>query len=303
MIYGKKWGVEMIEVFRQSCFNRYFELGAAQALKDKIVNPPIYLSVGSEWIPPLLKKSLNDCGIKRANIFGQHRCHSYYLTFTGEDEALALELCGSPNGCNKGYGGSASIGNIEGNIKLYPHDGLLGSQVPIAVGHSIAKPDELTICVLGDAAAEECYALSALGMAITKKCNILFICEDNDLSLLTTKKERRSWDIADVTRAMGLYTIKGKLDDSLWKIQSQLVDCIRRAKNGFPAFINLPIERHLWHAGWGRDGEVQYDYLSRFVEDLENIDPNIQDRGELVHIEEEEKEKADAIWRKMYSNS
>lgn len=293
----------MLEVFKQCCFNRYFELGAAQALKDKIVNPPIYLSVGSEWIPPLLKKSLNDCGVKRCSIFGQHRCHSYFLTFTDRANELALELCGSPVGCNKGYGGSASIGDITGDIKLYPHDGLLGSQVPIAVGHSIAKPDELTICVLGDAAAEEDYVLGALGWAQTKNASILFICEDNNLSLLTTKKERRSWDITDVSKAFGIYTETAKLEDSLYKTQNALKSLIIKAKNRIPTFINIEVERHLWHSGWGRDKPVEYDYLSRFVEDLENIDPNVEDRGQLVHIEEEQKDKADAIWRKMYSNS
>lgn len=293
----------MIEVFKQCCFNRYFELGAAQALKDKVVNPPIYLSVGSEFISPLLKKALVDCGVKRCNIFTQHRCHSYFLTFTDRAEELALELCGSPAGCNKGYGGSASIGDITGDIKLYPHDGLLGSQVPIAVGHSIAKPDELTICILGDAAAEEDYALGALGMAITKKCNILFIVEDNDLSLLTTKAERRSWDIVKVAKAMDLNTMNIPIGRSLWHTELILKEGIKSAQSKHPMLINIEVERHLWHSGHGRDKPVEYDYLSHFIEDLENIDPNVTNRGELVYIEEEKKEKAYDIWRKMYSNS
>ena len=41
---------------------------------------------------------------------------------------------------------------------------------------------------MGDASAEEDYVLGALGWASTKKLPILFIVEDNNLSILTEKK-------------------------------------------------------------------------------------------------------------------
>ena len=41
---------------------------------------------------------------------------------------------------------------------------------------------------MGDASAEEDYVLGALGWAATKKLPILFIVEDNNLSILTEKK-------------------------------------------------------------------------------------------------------------------
>ena len=41
---------------------------------------------------------------------------------------------------------------------------------------------------MGDASAEEDYALGALGWASTKELPILFIVEDNNLSILTEKK-------------------------------------------------------------------------------------------------------------------
>ena len=63
----------------------------------------------------------------------------------------------------------------------------MGSQVPIAVGHcySTRKP---TIVTMGDASAEEDYVMGALGWASTKNLPILFIVEDNNLSILTEKK-------------------------------------------------------------------------------------------------------------------
>ena len=47
---------------------------------------------------------------------------------------------------------------------------------------------KFTICFAGDASAEEDYFLAALGWASTKKLPILFVVEDNNLSILTEKK-------------------------------------------------------------------------------------------------------------------
>ena len=70
-------------------------------------------------------------------------------------------------------GGSASVSNTE-TANLIGHSGLLGDQVPIAVGcaHASQKP---TVVILGDAAAEEDYVLGALwGSAATKNAPVLF---------------------------------------------------------------------------------------------------------------------------------
>ena len=45
---------------------------------------------------------------------------------------------------------------------------------------------------LGDASAEEDYVLTSLGWASTKKLPILFIVEDNNLSILTEKKSEET---------------------------------------------------------------------------------------------------------------
>ena len=74
----------------------------------------------------------------------------------------------------------------------------MGSQVPIAVGHCY-KTQHPTIVYMGDASAEEDYVLGALGWASTKKIPILFIVEDNNLSILTEKKVRRNWESSQLS--------------------------------------------------------------------------------------------------------
>ena len=118
-------------------------------------------------------------------------------------ESLFYELLGSIKGDANGMRGSASLHSAENNI--FGHDGLMGSQAPIALGYAFASKT-LTICYAGDAAAEEDYYLAALGWAAIKKLPILFVVEDNeDLSILTKLK------LEDVGRFLKSQIIRIKL--------------------------------------------------------------------------------------------
>jgi len=283
--------LNMYEVVKQALYNRHFEYQAAEHLKQGMVNPPIYLSVGTEFIPPLLMYTLYSMKVDKCHIFTQHRCHSYFLTLSQNYEGLVRELCGKTDGCNEGYGGSASLSHTKNtDYKMWGHSGLLGDQIPIACGAAHAS-QELTICVLGDAAAEEDYALAAFGYAITKKTPILFICEDNNLSLLTTKAERRSWDIVDVVKGMGLKYQHLPLHTGMHEIKDAFTSGVESALDHHPAFINIEVYRHLWHAGAGQDGPVQYDWYEQYKKDNEfwqydELELAAKDKMEQIWLQE-----------------
>lgn len=236
--------------FLKTCLNQAFELEVANAHKAGYIKIPIYLSLGQEHIPAILSEFLNGWAV-----FPQHRSHSYLLSFGTDPEAIARELLGLPRSLNNGMGGSPSLSNKEKNI--FGHSGLLGDQAPIAAGYSLASQQK-TLCVLGDAACEEDYVLATLGFCVTKKCPILFVCEDNNLSILTEKHVRRSWDIATIARAFGLYSLE--MIDS-YNLISQYVENIELY---LPAFINISTVRKLWHAGSGVDGPPVRDSFALF---------------------------------------
>ena len=135
---------------------------------------------------------------------------------------------------------------------MYGHSGLMGDQVPVAVGAAFAsgKP---TLVVVGDASAEEDYVSSAMGYAATKKIPVLMICEDNDLSILTPVAKRRSWSIVDVYRSMGMEGVD--IADDPWLIAHY----VKAFKDKLPAVINVRTCRHLWHAGTGKDDEPEWN--------------------------------------------
>ena len=118
-------------------------------------------------------------------LFGQHRGHSIYLSFGGNIDKLIDELLGKKSGCSHGMGGSLGIHSKE--IKMYGHDGFMGSNACIGVGACMSS-NKPTIIFIGDAAIEEDYVLSSLSWVAKKKLPILFVVEDNNFAVLTKKK-------------------------------------------------------------------------------------------------------------------
>lgn len=230
----------LCRAFEEECFRR---------IKSGHVRCPTYLSAGQEFIPATISVWLEEQDITDRQIFIQHRGHSHYLCFGGNLDALVLELLGDSRGCAGGMGGSASIQSKEANI--YGHDGLMGTQVPIAVGACYAnrKP---TICFLGDAAAEEDYVLAGISWSATQQLPFLCVVEDNDLAILTRKQVRRSWSIVDVAKGFGLWSVDVNDDpDELYKVIPSL--------EAWPALINVNTTRKYWHAGAGCDDPDVFD--------------------------------------------
>ena len=237
-----------LEVFKKASYNRHFEEQVIKNIKLKNIKIPTYVSAGQEFISATIATICENMSIKPL-LFGQHRCHSIYLSFGGNKIKLIDELLGRKTGCTKGMGGSASIHSKE--INMYGHDGLMGSNGPIGVGACFAfkKP---TIIFLGDAAAEEDYVLGGLGWASTKKLPLLTIIEDNNLSILTEKKIRRNWEMEDVAKSF-------KMDG--YTVDDDPINLLKYSKIFFkkPCLLNVNTNRIYWHAGAGKDSDQTFD--------------------------------------------
>ena len=236
------------QVFERASLARNFEEEVITNVKRKKIKIPVYVSAGQEFIASTIATICKQKKIKPL-IFGQHRCHSTYLTFGGDKGKLIDELLQKKTGCTKGMGGSASIHSIK--INMYGHDGLMGSNGPIGVGacYATKKP---TIIFLGDAAAEEDYVLGALGWASTKNLPLLVVVEDNNYSILTEKKVRRNWEMSDVAKA---FKMKGfNCDDNPMNIYKYSKFFFKQ-----PCLLNINTNRIYWHAGAGKDSENTFD--------------------------------------------
>jgi pyruvate dehydrogenase E1 component alpha subunit len=268
-----------LNAFKKASFCRHFENYTYNKIQDKTIKIPAYLSAGQEYIPASIATILEEKGIE-PNIFIQHRGHSTYLSFKASPTELIDELLGRKTGCAGGMGGSASIHSHNKNI--FGHDGLMGSQVPIAVGHcySTRKP---TIVTMGDASAEEDYVLGAMGWASTKNLPILFIVEDNNLSILTEKKIRRNWEMHDVARAFKMEA--HNISDDPQVIKRYLDDYNFKK----PLLLNINTIRKYWHAGAGQD-EENFD---RYENEMDQLGK------EAIEIDLENKQLVEKLWQQQ----
>ena len=142
---------------------------------------------------------------------------------------------------------------------MYSYHGLIGEQIPLATGFVLAtrRPG---VVYFGDAASEEDYALTTFGFAATHRLPVLFVCEDNDLSILTPSKDRRNWNVYDVAASMGLAVANIEDDPStIHRTVSGLLEQL-------PAFVNIKTCRHFWHAGIGMDGPPRRDRLREYAD-------------------------------------
>jgi len=271
-----------LEVFKKASLCRNFENTLYKKVQDKIIKFPVYLSAGQEFISSSIAEKMSDMNIN-PDIFIQHRGHSTYLAFGGDIYELIDEMLGKKTGCANGMGGSASIQCKEKNI--YGHDGLMGNQVPIGVGACFASKLP-TIIFVGDSAAEEDYSLSSIGWASTKKLPILFVVEDNNLSILTEKKVRRNWEMHDVANGMHVKS---------FDISDDPIDIKNHLKNVFkdPLLLNINTVRKYWHAGAGTDGDnfdrynVELNFFGKEGKEIDEYNKNLVEEAWKKQLEKQ----------------
>lgn len=269
-----------LEMFRRICLIRYFEIKVAWAYKESLICSPIYLSVGQESIATAIAVTISDY-----YIFAQHRAHSVYLAFGGDPVKLIDELLGRPTGCTGGKGGSPMI--QEPSIKMIGHHGLIGENVPLAVGFALGSGKN-TVCFFGDAAAEEDYVFGVMGFASTYKLPVLFVCEDNDLSILTRTQVRRNWEITDVGNALNIPSVD--ITDDPWLIAHHTKELIKN----LPAVINCRTCRRSWHAGAVIDEEPpEWDRFELVKQELKRL--NI----DYKKTENEVKQYVEELWERQ----
>ena len=124
--------------------------------------------------------------------------------------------------------------------------------------------------------------LATLGFVKKNNLKILFICDDNDLSVLTPTKDRRKWKLTEVAKSFGLNTLD-ITDDPMTIYYS-----LKKLKNNLPALINIRTCREYWHEGAGKDKpsknfwnryEIIKNFLiknkqKKFIEKCENKNKN-----------------------------
>lgn len=270
-----------LRIYKKIVRAREMDLHVIEAVEEKKVIAPVYLSLGQESVAAALSEVIDG-----EMVFTQHRAHDMYLSLGADPAEFRDELMGLESGFSGGRAGSSCLKYIKHNIRLIGHHGLIGENVPQAVGASLASGEKV-ICVFGDGSAEEDYVLESLGFAVTKKLPILFVCMDNNLSILTEVSERRSWSLCSVANGFGMTSYDvSDCPWTLYKIFSQW--------DGLsPLLVNARVCRERWHSGIGIDGEREWkrNEIVRMQLIYKGLEKSI------LKIEADAKEEMDALWK------
>jgi len=266
-----------LELFRRICRSRYFDLEVVRAVETGRIAYPVYLSLGQEAVSAALSLVLPG-----HMLFTQHRCHAYYLAFGGDPARLRDELLGLPSGTSGGRAGSNCLQCHTGSFTMFGHHGLIGENVPQAVGAALGSGRPV-LSVFGDGAAEEDYIYPSLGFAVTHRLPVLFVCEDNDLSILTPTSTRRSWQLSDMAQSLGMNA--RNLTDDPWT----LCRVAEELQSSLPALINVYVCRRNWHVGVGTDGPPEWERFERVKERISELGLAVPaqeiERGERTAME------------------
>jgi len=275
---------QMLEVLQKMTLVREFDRNTVAAMDAKRIKVPTYLATGQEAVAATVSTLFKGC-----MVFGQHRNYSYYLCYGGDQGKFINEMLGLTTGTAQGMAGAPGVHDLS--IPMYGHSGLMGDQIPIAVGAAHAS-GKRTLAIMGDASSEEDYVITSLAYAGFKRLEMLFVSEDNDLSILTPKSTRRNWETYEFARVAGLTSVD--MADDPFAIAHHL----QANLDQLPLFLNVRTCRHLWHSGYGVDGAPEWNRYELFLEEL--FARGLQ--AEAEEIRQRTTNEVNELWRRHLEN-
>lgn len=263
----------------EEAFEIYGKLTLIRQSQEKIISEyhkdeiktPVHLGIGLEGI----SVGVAQCLPSGSRAFGQLRNHGQYLSMTGETDSFFGELYGKVTGTGGGKAGSMHLSAPD--YGLMSNSGIVSSTIPLAVGSGLAAKylgtNDITVAMFGDAAIEEGEFWESLNFACLHGLRVLFVCEDNDMSIYTTGAERRGFkSIMDPVRGFNCHTFEGDGTDvrSVIPMVQQAIDMV--LSDPKPAFLCFSWFRLLDHVGVGKDFGVSFRPIPT-AEEINAVDP------------------------------
>lgn len=270
--------IDSFKLIERAYFIRRIEEKIVDIYPTDLIQSPLHLSIGQESLAVGVCSNLNI----KDQLFTTYRSHAYYLAKGGNLNAFMAELMGRTTGCCKGKGGSMHL--ADSSVNFMGTSAIVASTLPHAVGAAYANvihnKSNLVICVIGDGAADAGIYHESLNFAALHNLPIVFIIEDNDLAVHSTKKERQSFDLEKHAKTYGFSTYslsETQNPDVVSKFMQDVYLEVKTRKK--PAWVKLKAFRYKEHVGVSEDFEVGYRSKSDYVAWLAK-DPLITEKFE-----------------------
>jgi pyruvate dehydrogenase E1 component alpha subunit len=131
---------------------------------------------------------------------------------------------------------------------------ILGSIPSLAVGQSYASKfngkNNVTVVFLGDGSAEEGIFMESVNLAANKKCQIIFVLEDNRYSVASSHADRKSkrYSFKKLYEGLGANYINSSGQD-VWKVFKSAQKARSIASKSIPVVLHLNVLRRHGHSG------------------------------------------------------
>jgi TPP-dependent pyruvate/acetoin dehydrogenase alpha subunit len=240
---------DLLKMYRLMLFGRRYGENVNRWYKERRIPQLPYLSIGEEAV------GVGTCyGLRPDDwVMPSLRTNEAYWT----RGVTVLEQFNGMMGNAKSITG----GRETSNHAVYPDrgilvgTGLIGSQIPVAVGAALAlkklgkgKKDSVVVCYFGDGGSNRGDFHEALNLASVLKVPIVFVCENNGYAFTApAEKTVSAKDIAD--RACG-YGMPGVIVDGqdVVAVYGATQEAVKRARRGEgPTLLECKTHRYLPH--------------------------------------------------------
>ena len=249
--------IQYEKLFKQALLIRKFEERIIDLYPSDKIQSPVHLSIGQEAVAVGVCSTLKQTDL----LFGTYRSHAFYIAKGGKLTEMMAELYGKVTGSSRGKAGSMHL--TDPDVGFMGSSAVVSSTIPHAVGAAYAsklrKTGQIIVCVFGDGAVDEGVYHESLNFACLHRLPILFVCENNDLAVHSSKEDRQSFEILDHAGTYGLDTNfipEGYDFEKISTILSPMISDLRKGSK--PMFVEIKTFRYKEHVGVGDDFDAGY---------------------------------------------
>ncbi len=300
----KESPAELEKYYRQMVLIRHFEEKCNQLYRSGKAGGYLHVYIGMEatavgWLSQLQKTDY---------IITAYRDHAQPLILGTDPVATMAEIMGRKGGLSKGKGGSMHLYDIERGF--FGGWGIVGGHTALGAGLAFGSKyrgeDRVTLCFLGDGAANAGVFFETLNMAALWDLPVIFIIENNEFAM-GTRLEYHAADTELHKRGFP-FAMKHERVDGMDLIQvrqdaKRIIDYVRKEQK--PYLVEVMNYRFAGHGAADNDQslyrtpeEVEKARLRDPIKLLEKLflDYNIMTEEKMEAIDEEIQNEVERIY-------
>lgn len=291
--------------FRQMVFIRRFEEKCNFAYRQGKIGGYMHTYIGMEATAIGWNAALKP---NWDYVITAYRDHPQPLLMGSDPVAVFAEIMGRSGGLSRGKGGSMHIYDIERGF--FGGWGIVGGHIPLGAGLAFAAKyrgeDRVTLCYLGDGAANAGVFFETLNMAGLWDLPVIFIIENNEFAM-GTRLEYHAADTRLYKRGEPFGIESERLDGmdvmQVYEDATRIVNWVR--ENQKPYLVEVMNYRFSGHGAADNDRQLyrtkeeeeenmKRDPLERLAKVL--VEQGLMDEKQREAIDDELTEKVDEIY-------